>query len=210
MMYFMRTYRSRLSAPTPITMHTHDDFGMATASTIAAVLAGASPDVALNGVSYRSGFAALEEVVLALDVLYGVDTGINLSRLQWAADRLAEIMDFPIPPLKPVVGSHQNMREAPYQIARMLAGDSDGDFGTMGSSVAPSVTGSKYRWVWATQHSDEIVRMVAAKLGVALSPAEVAETSRRLETRVAAQKTYPKWATEEDVTGAIRAVARTG
>src|SRR5690606_33931827 len=62
MKHYVRTFRSRLKKPVPLTMHTHDDFGMNTAGTIAAVLAGASPDVALNGVSYRSGFAALEEV----------------------------------------------------------------------------------------------------------------------------------------------------
>ncbi|KFL25514.1 hypothetical protein JP74_18625 [Devosia sp. 17-2-E-8] len=105
-----------------MTMHTHDDFGMATAGTISAVIAGASPDVALNGVSYRSGFAALEEVVLALDVLYGVDTGIRLDRLQWAANRLASIMGFPIPPLKPVVGSHQFLREGPAEVSKIIAG----------------------------------------------------------------------------------------
>ena len=120
MTHFVRTYRSRMSKPTPLTMHTHNEFGMATAGTVAAVIAGASPDVALNGVSYRSGFAALEEVVLALDVLYGADTGIRLDRLQSASERLAKIMQFPIPPLKAVVGSHQYQREAPGEIARIL------------------------------------------------------------------------------------------
>lgn len=207
MYHFVRTYRSRLVEPTPMTMHTHDDFGMATAGTVAAVLAGASPDVALNGVSYRSGFAALEEVVLALDVLYGADTGIRLDRIQWAADKLAEVMGLPIPPLKPVIGSHQFLREGAGEIARIEAGGSDADFAALGSSVAPSLTGASFHWVWASQHSDEIVRTVAGSLGVTLTEAQVSEVHRRLEAHVARQAAYPKWATPAEVTATIRAVA---
>jgi isopropylmalate/homocitrate/citramalate synthase len=207
MYHFVRTYRSRLVKPTPMTMHTHDDFGMATAGTVAAVLAGASPDVALNGVSYRSGFAALEEVVLALDVLYGADTGIRLDRIQWAADELAEVMGFQIPPLKPVIGSHQFLREGAGEIAKIEAGKSDADFAALGSSVAPSLTGAKFHWVWASQHSDEIVRIVAASLGITLSEAQVSEVHKRLEAHVAQQDVYPKWATPAEVTATIKAVA---
>ncbi len=207
MYHFVRAYRSRLIEPTPMTMHTHDDFGMATAGTVAAVLAGASPDVALNGVSYRSGFAALEEVVLALDVLYGADTGIRLDRIQWAADKLAEVMGLPIPPLKPVIGSHQSLREGAGEIARIEAGGSDADFAALGSSVAPSLTGASFHWVWASQHSDEIVRTVAGSLGVTLTEAQVSEVHRRLEAHVARQAAYPKWATPAEVTATIRAVA---
>jgi len=151
-----------------MTMHTHDDFGMATAGTISAVIAGASPDVALNGVSYRSGFAALEEVVLALDVLYGVDTGIRLDRLQWAADRLASIMGFPIPPLKPVVGSHQFLREGPAEVSKIIAGGADADFAALGSSVAPSLTGAQFHWVWASHQSNTIIEDVANSLEIEL------------------------------------------
>jgi hypothetical protein len=207
MVHFVRTYRSRMVKPTPMTMHHHDDFGMATAGTIAAVIAGASPDVALNGVSYRSGFAALEEVVLALDVLYGADTGIRLDRIQWAADKLAEVMQFPIPPLKPVIGSHQFLREGPHEIANIVGGKSDADFAAMGSSVAPSLTGAAFHWVWASQHSEEIIRTVADSLGLALSAAQVADVYQRLEALVARHRAYPKWATPEEVVAAIKAAA---
>lgn len=205
--HFVRTYRARLVRPTPITMHTHDDFGMATAGIIAAVLAGASPDVALNGVSYRSGFAALEEVVLALDVLYGVDTGIWLDRIQWAADRLAKVMRFPIPPLKPVVGSHQFLREGVAEIARIEAGTADANFAALGSSVAPSLTGAEFHWVWASQHNDEIVRIAAKSLSVSLADDQVAEIHRRLEAMLAGRRSYPRWATPEQVAAMIRLVA---
>jgi hypothetical protein len=207
MVHFVRSYRARLVEPTAMTMHTHDDFGMATAGTIAAVIAGASPDVALNGVSYRSGFAALEEVVLALDVLYGVDTGIRLERIQWAAERLAAIMGLPIPPLKPVIGSHQYLREAPDEIAKIIAGTSDAEFSALGSSVAPSLTGAGFHWVWASQRSNAIIRSVADNLGIALDGEQVEAVHRRLEESISRSAAYPKWATPDEVEAAIRAVA---
>ena len=77
MKVFIRRYRSHLIRDVPVTMHVHDDFGLATAGAIAAATAGASPDVSVAGVSYRAGFAPLEEVVTSLEVLYGVDTSIR-------------------------------------------------------------------------------------------------------------------------------------
>src|SRR4051794_36161639 len=82
MKVFIRRYRAGLVKDVPITMHMHDDFGLATAGAIAAATAGASPDVSVAGVSYRCGFAPLEEVVVSLEVLYGQDTGIKVNRLQ--------------------------------------------------------------------------------------------------------------------------------
>ncbi len=201
---FVKTYRGRMSRPAPMSMHTHDDFGMATAGTIAAVLAGASPDVALNGVSYRSGFAAMEEVVLALDVLYGIDTGIRLDRFQWAADRLAEIMRFPIPPLKPVVGAHQYKRETSADIAKIEAGKADEGFATLGSSVAPSVTGASFSWVWATQSDPRALDAIAQSIGISLSEDQTIRALSILDQKIAQADGYPKWVSPEDVKDTIR------
>ena len=66
----------------PIEVHCHNDFGLATANTLAGVLAGARyVSATVNGVGERSGNAALEEVVVALAVLYGIDTGVRLDGL---------------------------------------------------------------------------------------------------------------------------------
>jgi len=207
MKHYVRTFRSRLKSPTPLTMHTHDDFGMDTAGTIAAVLAGASPDVALNGVSYRSGFAALEEVVLALDVLYGVDTGIRLDRLQWAADELARIMRFPIPPLKPVVGLHQFLREGAHDIEKMLDGRAPADFANMGGSYNPELIGAKFQWVYSQQGNGRIVAAAASSIGVALTERQVDEAVKILDDQLAAHPAYPRWATPDEVFAVIRRVA---
>jgi isopropylmalate/homocitrate/citramalate synthase len=62
----------------PIEIHCHDDFGLAVANTIAGVQHGAEyVSLTVNGIGERSGNASLEEVALALQVLYGVDCGID-------------------------------------------------------------------------------------------------------------------------------------
>jgi len=209
MKLFVRAYRAGLDRPVPMTMHHHDDFGMATAGTVAAVTAGASPDVALNGVSYRSGFAALEEVVLALDVLYGLDTGIRLDRLQWAADELARIMDLPIPPLKPVVGAHQFLRDGPSEIAHMLQTE-PGPLPPTGCSINPALIGARMQWVWGKQSSELIVREVAAWLGVALSDAEVRRVRADLDRQRDEVAAFPRWLCSEAVCAAVKAAAGKG
>lgn len=74
----------------PLEIHCHNDFGLAVANTLAAVVAGATVvSCSLTGIGPRAGNAALEEVVLALRLLYGVDTGVALNRLVPLA-RLAE------------------------------------------------------------------------------------------------------------------------
>jgi isopropylmalate/homocitrate/citramalate synthase len=205
MKLFVRAYRGRLAAPVPITMHTHDDFGMATAGTIAAVTAGASPDVSLNGVSYRSGFAALEEVALALEVLYGLDTGIHLDRLQWASARLAEIMDFPVHPLKPVVGAHQFLRDSPGEIMAMLANRNG--FPPPGQSVAPALTGGHMQWVWGKQGNLSLLHAIARSLGLALSDDRARKARVELDRRVAGKAAYPRWVPAEEVEAVIRRFA---
>lgn len=87
--------------------HCHNDYGLAAANSLAGFSAGACGiDVAVNGLGGRSGNAALEEVVLALENLYKVNTGINLSlikKLSILTERITGIKCFP---LKPVVGNY--------------------------------------------------------------------------------------------------------
>lgn len=86
-------------------VHTHNDLGMATANALAAIRAGARfVNTTVNGLGERAGNAALEEVVMALKVARGIDSGIDtrcfleLSRLVGRASRR------PPPPWKAVVG----------------------------------------------------------------------------------------------------------
>jgi homocitrate synthase NifV len=73
-----------------IEMHAHDDLGLATANTLAAVRGGATHvNTTVHGLGERAGNAALEEVVMGLKHLHGIATGVDLSRLE-GLSRLVE------------------------------------------------------------------------------------------------------------------------
>lgn len=99
---------AKKSAPgLTIGMHTHNDLGLATANALAGVEAGASQvDVTINGVGARAGNATMAEVVVALESLYGVATGIDLSKLTGLAKLFEQLSSWPTPKDKPLVGDY--------------------------------------------------------------------------------------------------------
>ncbi|MHA1770661.1 MAG: homocitrate synthase/isopropylmalate synthase family protein [Candidatus Thorarchaeota archaeon] len=91
----------------PISVHCHNDFGLATANTLAAVEEGATyPQVCVNGYGERSGNAALEEVVMALEELYGVDTGIQTEKIYHVCQVTERNFAIPLPLHKAISGEN--------------------------------------------------------------------------------------------------------
>ncbi|MFW9935614.1 MAG: hypothetical protein ACFFDU_08985, partial [Candidatus Thorarchaeota archaeon] len=88
-------------------IHVHNDFGLASANTLAAIEMGVTyPHVCVNGFGERAGNAALEEVVMALEILYGVKTGIKTERLFELSQLVERAFAIPIPVHKAIVGQN--------------------------------------------------------------------------------------------------------
>jgi len=97
----------------PVEIHCHDDFGMATANTLAGLAAGATvASTTLNGMGERSGGAPTEEVAWALKVLHGIDLGLNYEKLYPACKILQEMSGAHLAPHKAVVGENAFGQEA--------------------------------------------------------------------------------------------------
>jgi isopropylmalate/homocitrate/citramalate synthase len=97
----------------PIEIHTHNDFGMGVATELAAVTAGAEVvHSCANGLGERTGNAAMEELMLGLDLLYGYDTGYKLDKLPELAALISGISNIPIARNKPVLGHGNFIRES--------------------------------------------------------------------------------------------------
>jgi homocitrate synthase NifV len=89
----------------PLGFHAHNDVGMATANSIAAVEAGAtSVDVTVAGLGERAGNAPLEEVAVALEMLSSFKTGVDTSQLLSLGQLVAAAAGRSIPPGKPILG----------------------------------------------------------------------------------------------------------
>ncbi len=91
----------------PIEMHTHNDFGMATANAIAGLEAGATyVNTTVNGLGERAGNAAMEELVMALQYTAGVEMDIQTSLFRDLGEYVALASGRLLPAWKPVVGSN--------------------------------------------------------------------------------------------------------
>ncbi|HDQ06815.1 MAG TPA: 2-isopropylmalate synthase [Candidatus Bathyarchaeota archaeon] len=98
---------------TPISVHCHNDFGMAVANSLAGVEAGASQiHVAVNGLGERAGNAALEEVAVALDLIYKKKTGINHQQLYETSRLVAKLTGMMIQANKAIVGENAFSHES--------------------------------------------------------------------------------------------------
>ncbi len=88
----------------PLSIHCHDDLGVAMANTLAALKAGASAaHVTVNGLGERAGNTPLEELVMALEILYHYPTGIRTEDLYPLSTMVSRLTGVPLPTNKAVV-----------------------------------------------------------------------------------------------------------
>ncbi len=96
--------------------HCHNDLGMATANSLAAVEAGARQiECTINGLGERAGNTALEEVVMAMRVRHDImpfDTGIDTTRIMGISRRVAQVSGFPVQFNKAIVGKNAFLHES--------------------------------------------------------------------------------------------------
>ena len=96
-----------------IEMHTHNDFGMATANAIAGLLGGASHvGVTVNGLGERAGNAALEEVLMALIYVYGCKTDIDTRKFREVSEYVSGASGRFLPKWKAIVGENTFVHES--------------------------------------------------------------------------------------------------
>ena len=99
-----------------ISVHCHNDLGMAVANSLACVKAGATQiECTVNGIGERAGNASLEEIVMALHTrrdFYEAETGINTKQIYRSSKLLSNITGVPIPPSKAIVGANAFAHES--------------------------------------------------------------------------------------------------
>ncbi len=105
----------------PIAVHCHNDFGLATANSLASVEAGCEEvHVCVNGLGERAGNASLEEVVTSLYALYDVKTNINLRYLVETSDLVEMLTGISLPPCSPIVGDNAFAHESGIHVHGVL------------------------------------------------------------------------------------------
>jgi isopropylmalate/homocitrate/citramalate synthase len=103
MQYFTRAVQSKIDAR--LEAHFHQDFGMGVANTIMALAEGVEvAHTTILGIGERAGNTPMEETVMALKTMYGVDIGIDTTKLTSLASLVQELSGVSVPDNKPVVG----------------------------------------------------------------------------------------------------------
>lgn len=111
----------RAASDLAIEMHAHDDLGLATANTLAAIRAGATHvNTTVLGLGERAGNAPLEETVMGLDALWGVETGVDLSHYADLSDLVARAAGLAVSPLKSLVGERVFAHESGIHVDGLL------------------------------------------------------------------------------------------
>lgn len=110
---------------TPLSVHCHDDFGLALANSIIALETGADQaHVTMNGLGERAGNASLEELAVVLKAQYNANVGIKTELIYETSRLVSRVTDFPLQPNKAIVGENAFVHESGMHTHGILANPS--------------------------------------------------------------------------------------
>ena len=169
-----------------IEMHAHDDLGLATANTLAAVRAGATHvNTTVNGLGERAGNAPLEEVVLGLRRCYAIETGVDLRKFPALSAIVAHASGRPVAWQKSIVGEGAFTHEAGIHVDGLLKHPDNYQ------GFDPQLVGREHRFVLGKHSGKSGVQAVYATLGHPLTEGEAVRLIARLRDLVYALKRPP-------------------
>jgi homocitrate synthase NifV len=183
---YKRISQLRDATDLEIEMHAHNDLGMATANTLAAVLAGASHiNTTVNGLGERAGNAALEETVTAMHHLYNIETGID-SRQFPEISRLVSIASGrPIPVNKSIVGDAVFTHESGIHVDGLIKNPLNYQ------GVSPETVGRSHTLVLGKHSGSSAVMHAYAEIGIALTEFEAKAMLARIREHAVSTKRTP-------------------
>ncbi len=153
-----------------IEMHTHNDFGMATANALAGLKAGARfLGVTVNGLGERAGNAALEEVAMALKHLFGVNLGVNTKDFRNLCEYVARASGRQLYPAKPIVGTNTFAHESGIHADGVLKHPETYEV------FSPEDVGLERQIVIGKHSGSKAIKMKFVEYGIDLSDEEAAD-----------------------------------
>lgn len=156
-----RYVRSRVKGNYLLSVHCHDDFGLAVANSVAAVEAGADQvHGTINGVGERAGNAALEEVASAVRFLLGYEVRIRFEKIKDVSDTVSKLFGIPVPPNKAIVGANAFSHESGIHVHGILNNPLTYE------PIDPSIVGMRRRIVIGKHSGRHSVEYALRMLGI--------------------------------------------
>jgi len=161
-----------------VDVHTHDDFGLASANALAGFEAGAhQAQVSVNGIGERAGNAAYEEVVMSAESLYSVETGIDTTQITRLSRLIEEKSNMPVPANKPVVGRNAFSHESGIHAAGVIENAETFEPGVM----TPQMVGATRELVLGKHTGTHSVRQRLSDLGYDPNESQVRDVTRSVK-----------------------------
>ncbi|MFW9936643.1 MAG: hypothetical protein ACFFD5_03285 [Candidatus Thorarchaeota archaeon] len=165
----------------PIEVHTHNDLGLACATTLAGIEAGAEVvDVVFNGLGDRAGNAATEEVIMALEILYGIDTGIKLEKITEVSKIIEKYSKTPLQPHKAIVGKNCFIHESDLHVEQILTGN-----WITWELYQPYVVGQTRKLIFgATTLQDRALMAKLSKMGLSPTATHIEILRKKIQEKI--------------------------
>jgi len=174
MFYLINRLKSVVKVP--ISMHCHDDFGLAVSNSLAGVEAGAEQvHVAVNGLGERAGNASLEEVVMGLRALYGIKPKIKTELLVETSELVERLTGISVPPNKAIVGDNAFAHEAGIHVHGVL------EFPGTYEPISPELVGHHRRLTLGKHAGTRSVKEQLKDIGVEVGKEQLLEITKRVK-----------------------------
>jgi len=143
--FLVRLLRGIVGKDVEVAVHFHDDYGLATANTLAGIKAGAEvADTVVAGLGDKAGIGATEEVIMSLENLYDVRTGVNTKLLYELAETVSRVFKIKLAPNKAIVGSNIVRHQIDSHLNTLLRG-----YWWAWESIKPEFFGRQRTLEWA-------------------------------------------------------------
>jgi isopropylmalate/homocitrate/citramalate synthase len=160
---------------TALSVHCHNDFGLATANTLAAVEEGVTYlHTSVVGFGERAGIAPFEEVVAGLELLYNVDTGVDLGKVYRLAQLAEKAFALPIQFHKPIIGENLFAHEVDEEIEKTLAQP------LLFEPFPPEIIGRETKLFIGRNTGQTLIQKLLEQAGIRASPRQMDELFRSI------------------------------
>jgi len=160
----------------PLGIHCHNDFGLATANTLAAMEEGVSVlHTCIAGFGERAGIAPFEEVVTAAELLYNMDTGVDLGKIYRIAQSAEKAFAMPIQFHKPIIGENIFTHEVEEEVEEMMSQP------LVYEPFPPEIVGRETMIFIGRNTGQTLIQKLLENAGIRASPRQMDELFRRIK-----------------------------
>lgn len=159
-----------------LAIHCHNDFGLGSANTLAAMEEGISYlHTCIAGFGERAGIAPFEEVVTATELLYNIDTGIDMGKIYRLAQSAEKAFALPIQFHKPIIGENIFTHEVEEDVEEMMANP------LVFEPFPPEIVGRETMIFIGRNTGQTLIQKLLEKAGIRASPRQMDELFRRIK-----------------------------